>query len=47
MKSSQVSEHRTLDVVTKDLAVALGTSLSQALSSLAASRHDCRWLLRT
>jgi hypothetical protein len=31
----------TLDVVTEDLAVALGTSLSEALSSLAASRHGC------
>ena len=47
MMSSQLLEHRTLDVVTKDLAVTLGTSLSKALSSLAASRHDCRWLLRT
>ncbi len=28
-----------LDVVTKDLAMALGTALSESLSSLAASRH--------
>ena len=33
----------TLDVVTKDLAVALGASLSKSLSSLAAARHVC-WL---
>ena len=31
----------TLDVVTEDLAVALGTALSEALSSLAAPRHSC------
>ena len=31
----------TLDVVTKDLAVTLGASLSKSLSSLAASRHGC------
>ena len=30
----------TLDVVTKDLAVTLGSSLSKSLSSLAAARHD-------
>ena len=31
----------TLDVVTKDLAVTLGSSLSKSLSSLAAARHGC------
>ena len=35
----------TLDVVTEDFAVALGTALSEALSSLAASRHGCLGLL--
>ena len=29
----------TLDVVTKDLAVALGTSLAESLASFAATRH--------
>ncbi len=32
----------TLDVVTKHLPVALGTTLSKSLSSLAAARHGCR-----
>jgi hypothetical protein len=36
----------TLDVVTKNLAVALGTTLSETLSSLAAARHDCECVLR-
>ncbi len=31
----------TLDVVTQDLAVALGTALAEALAALAASRHGC------
>ncbi len=31
----------TLDVVAEDFAVALGTALSEALSSFAASRHAC------
>ena len=35
----------TLDVVAKDLAVALGTSLSKSLSSLAAARHTCEFVL--
>jgi hypothetical protein len=30
----------TLDVVAKDLAVALGTTLAQALAALATARHD-------
>jgi hypothetical protein len=34
----------SLDVVPEDLAVALGSSLSKTLSSLASPRHDC-WLL--
>jgi hypothetical protein len=34
----------TLDVVTKDLAMTLGSSLSESLSSLSASRHICCWL---
>ncbi|KAL7542634.1 hypothetical protein ACHAWF_011091, partial [Thalassiosira exigua] len=33
-----------LDVVAKDLAVALGASLSESLASLSASRHD-GWLV--
>ena len=32
----------SLDVVTKNLAVTLGTALSETLSSLAAARHDCK-----
>ena len=35
----------TLDVVAKHLPVALGTSLSKSLSSLAAARHDCKMLI--
>ena len=31
----------SLDVVTKNLAVALGTTLSETLSSFTAARHDC------
>ena len=31
----------TLDVVTQDLAVALGTALAESLASLATSRHGC------
>jgi hypothetical protein len=36
---------RTLDVVTKHLAVALGAALAQALAALAATRHgeSCWW----
>ena len=34
----------TLDVVAKDLPVALGTSLSESLSSLTAARHGCKSL---
>jgi hypothetical protein len=30
----------TLDVITKDLSVTLGASLSESLSSFAAARHD-------
>ena len=33
---------RTLDVVTKNLAVALGSALSESLSSFTASRHVIR-----
>lgn len=33
----------TLDVVTKNLSVALGTALAQTLAALAASSHDERW----
>ena len=44
---SQCSEGLlTLDVVPEDLPVALGTSLSKSLSSLAAARHDCKADLR-
>ena len=31
----------TLDVVTQDLAVALGTALAESLAPLATSRHGC------
>ena len=34
-----------LDVVAKDLAVALGSALAQSLSSLSSARHVCCWLL--
>ena len=34
-----------LDVVAKDLAVALGAALSESLASLSASRHDESWVL--
>jgi hypothetical protein len=40
--ASQTANSRlgdTLDVITKDLAVTLSTSLSQTLASLATSRH--------
>ncbi len=37
----ELKRNLTLDVVTQDLAVALGTALSEALSSLAAARHGC------
>ena len=36
----------TLDVVPEDLPVALGTSLSESLTSLAASGHGCKVELR-
>ena len=35
----------TLDVITQDLSVALGTALSETLSSLSTSRHVSYWQL--
>jgi hypothetical protein len=35
-----------LDVVSEDLAMALGASLSQTFASLSTSRHDCDFLAR-
>ena len=46
--TSQTTDSRlgdTLDVVTKDLPVALGTSLSESFSSLSSSRHGLLLLL--